>query len=93
MSRICRSRLSLRSVNNCAALFSSSRRIDSFSGTWKEDPSQSVDPVNPNKVLTYRRNPDGSMTQTFVWGADKGDSSRGQWVNDRGTDFRGTACV
>ena len=27
MSRICRSRLSLRSVNNCAALFSSSRRI------------------------------------------------------------------
>ncbi len=67
--------------------------LNSFSGTWKEDPSQSVDPVNPNKVLTYRRNPDGSMTQTFVWGADKGDSSRGQWVNDRGTDFRGTACV
>lgn len=52
-------------------VFAGDTGLQRFAGTWKEDTSKTVNPVDPDSTLSYRQNPGGSLTETSISGTYK----------------------
>ncbi|HSU58432.1 MAG TPA: hypothetical protein VLI55_03885, partial [Bryobacteraceae bacterium] len=74
-----------------AAAVAGDTGLQRFAGTWKEDTSKTVWPVDPESTLSYRQNSDGSLTQTSASGTYKRDSTI--WLDGKSHVVKNTTWV